>query len=429
MENITIPVSETELQTRIKLNYQRLSTSDYYSIEDIFSPKDYDWWADKEGRALLAFMCHYKLSGIVIPYMEQMLEQMNDHLNPDGYFGPIFTDHIHEQQLSGHSWLLRGLCEHYEVFGDAFCLQAVREITENLYLPKRGRFSSYPIQRDLAKEGDVSGTQIGVLDGWILSSDVGCAFMSIDGLSHAYKITKDTRIKDLLDEMISVYLAIDKVSLQAQTHCTLTAARGMVRMYQETADETYLNGAQEIAKLYFEGGGMTTTYQNLNWWGRPDSWTEPCAIVDSLMLSGELYKLTANEEYRTLAARIYHNGLATAQRDNGGAGTDSAVIEGGADTLQAGMYEAYFCCTMRLAEGLWYISANRELLSAQIEGRVTKHGRIYADGDILYAQVSGGAEAYTEKQVEIDGLILSPLVKFYKLPKELIETTRQKILF
>lgn len=280
------------------------------------------------------------------------------------------------------------------------------------------RFSSYPIQRDLAKEGDVSGTQIGVFDGWILSSDVGCAFMSIDGLSHAYKITKDIRIKDLLDEMISVYLAIDKVSLQAQTHCTLTAARGMVRMYQETGDEAYLKGAQEIARLYFEGGGMTATYQNLNWWGRPDSWTEPCAIVDSLMLSGELYKLTANEEYRTLAARIYHNGLATAQRDNGGA-----------DTLQAGMYEAYFCCTMRLAEGLWYISANRELLSAQIEGRVTKHGRIYADGDILYAQVSGGAEAYTEKQVEIDGLILSPLVKFYKLPKELIKTTRQKILF
>jgi hypothetical protein len=229
--------------------------------------------------------------------------------------------------------------------------------------------------------------------------------------------------------MISVYRAIDKVSLQAQTHCTLTAARGMVRMYQETADETYLNGAQEIAKLYFEGGGMTATYQNLNWWGRPDSWTEPCAIVDSLMLSGELYKLTANEEYRTLAARIYHNGLATAQRDNGGAGTDSAVTEGGADTLQMGMYEAYFCCTMRLAEGLWYISANRELLSAQIEGRVTKRGRIYADGDILYAQVSGGAEAYAEKQVEIDGLILSPLVKFYKLPKELIETARQKILF
>jgi hypothetical protein len=38
-----------------------------------------------------------------------------------------------------------------------------------------------------------------------------------------------------------------------------------------------------------------------------------------MMLAGELYLLTHMEEYQTLAARIYHNGLATAQRDNGGA--------------------------------------------------------------------------------------------------------------
>ncbi len=429
MKTTLISINEQELESRIYLNFLRLSTGDYYSIEDIFSPKDYDWWGDKEGRALLAFLCHYKLSGSVIPCMEQMLAQMNDHLNPDGYFGPILEDEIHEQQLSGHSWLLRGLCEHYEAFSDDDCLQVVRRIVENLYLPKRGRFSTYPVDRSMSTDGGVSGSQIGILDGWILSSDVGCAFMSIDGLSHAYKITKDARIKELLDEMISVYLGIDKVVLQVQTHCTLTAARGMVRMYQETGDESYLSGAQDIAKLYFEGGGMTATYQNLNWWGRPDSWTEPCAIVDSLMLAGELYKLTANEQYRTLAARIYHNGLATAQRDNGGAGTDSLVLDGVNDTLYMGMYEAFFCCTMRLAEGLWYISANRELFAVRTEGKVTKHGRVYADGDILYAQVSGGAEAYAEKQVEIDGYILSPLVKFYKLPKEIIETTRQKVLF
>ncbi len=424
-----IPVSEKELEERIKLNYQRLSTGDYYSIEDIFSPKKYDWYGDKEGRALLAFVCHYNISGAVIPCMEQMLAQIDSHFNSDGYFGPVWQSEIHEQQLSGHSWLLRGLCQHYEAFSDDYCLQAVRRIVENLYLPKRGRFSSYPVDRSLSKDGGVSGSQLGMIDGWILSTDVGCAFMSIDGLSHAYKITKDDRIKALLDEMTAVYLAIDKVSIQAQTHCTLTAARGMVRMYQETGDEAYLRGAEKIAKLYFECGGMTACYQNLNWWGRPDSWTEPCAIVDSLMLAGELYKLTANEHYRTLAARIYHNGLATAQRDNGGAGTDSLVLNGINDTLQACYYEAFFCCTMRLAEGLWYISTNRELFTAHTEGKVTKQGRVYADGDILYAQISGGGEAYAEQEVQIDGLTLSPLVKFYQLPRQVIETTRQKILF
>ena len=424
-----ISVNENELKTRIDLNYQRLSTGEYYSIGDIFSPKDYDWYGDKEGRALLAFVCHYKLSGKAILCMEQMLSQLSDHLNTAGYFGPIFEKEIHEQQLSGHSWLLRGLCEHYEVFGDDYCLQAVRRIVENLYLPIRGRFSSYPVDRSLPQDGGVSGSQIGILDGWILSSDIGCAFMSIDGLSHAYQITKDIRIKELLDEMTAVYLAIDKVSLQAQTHCTLTAARGMVRMYHQTGDTAYLTGAETIAQLYFAGGGMTATYQNLNWWGRPDSWTEPCAIVDSLMLAGELYKLTANENYRTLAARIYHNGLATAQRDNGGAGTDSLVLDCADDSLHMGLYEAFFCCTMRLAEGLLYINDNRELFAAHTAGQVTRQGRVYADGDILYAQITGGGEAYAEKQVQIDGLTLSPLVKFYQLPRQVIESTKQKILF
>ena len=253
--------------------------------------------------------------------------------------------------------------------------------------------------------------------------------MSIDGLSHAYTITHDPRLQELLDEMIGVYLSIDKVTLKAQTHCTLTAARGMMRMYQHTAAQRYLDGAQQIAQLYFEGGGMTETYQNLNWWGRPDSWTEPCAIVDSMMLAGELYKTTTQEQYQVLATRIYHNGLATAQRDNGGAGTDSLVLTGVNDTLFPGMYEAYFCCTMRLAEGLWYVWNNSSLFAYNEDGQVTKHGHIYADGDILYAQVTGGGEAYAEKQVLLDGNVLCPIVKYYKISWEIAETTKQKILF
>ncbi len=144
--------------------------------------------------------------------------------------------------------------------------------------------------------------------------------MSIDGLSHAYRLLGDPAIKELLDEMINVYLGIDKAALRVQTHCTLTAARGMMRLYDLTRDAAYLNGAKSIYALYVYGNGMTATYQNVNWWGRNDTWTEPCAIVDSLMLALQLYLAEGKEEYRKMAARIYHNGLATAQRPNGGAG-------------------------------------------------------------------------------------------------------------
>ena len=426
-----IELDEKELRERINLNRNRLLNDSYYTIDGIFSPSDYEWYGDKEGRALLAFVSHYKINREKIPCMELLLEKMPEHMNEYLYFGPKTSEIIHEQQLSGHSWLLRGLCEHYELFKDAFSLMCVNSIVQHLYMPILGKYSTYPINRENKNEGEVSGSSVGVLNGWKLSTDIGCAFMSIDGLSHAYRILKDDKLKALIDEMILVYSSIDKVSIKAQTHCTLTAARGMMRMFSVTSDEKYLIAAKNIFNLYVFGGGMTYTYQNLNWWGRPDSWTEPCAVIDSLMLALMLYKVEKKEEYRNLAARIYINGFASLQRDNGGAGTDSPVCPGSTKTeLHAEMYEAYFCCTMRLSEGLWYIYENKDLLwSEDSEGISKNENGVYMSGDIIYAEISGGGERYAEKIVSVDGHALSPLLKYYKLPKEIILSTKQKILF
>ncbi len=426
-----IPFDNIQLQKRIALNYDRLAGDPYYQIDQVFAPTDYDWYGDKEGRALLAFVSHYKISGQKILCMEQLLEQYTCRANDQLYFGPKAGEVIHEQQLSGHSWLLRGLCEYHAQFGDAFSLQAVRSIVQHLYLPLKGRIYTYPIDRSHADEGGVSGNSLDEINGWKLSSDIGCAFMSIDGLSHAYQLLRNPELLELLDEMIFFYASIDKVALRAQTHCTLTAARGMMRLYELTGKESYLHYARDIYELYVYGGGMTYTYQNLNWWGRPDSWTEPCAIVDSLMLALMLYKATGVEEYRRTAVRIYINGLASAQRSNGGAGTDSLLCPGsGHHSLFMQMYEAYFCCTMRLAEGLWYISENTALLwsekSETIE--INEHG-IYRCGDYLYAEISGGGESYREEAVEVDGHTLSPLLKYYKLPDDIAANTKQKLVF
>lgn len=424
-------INESELRARIALNYNRLAASPYYQIGEVFSPDAYDWPADKEGRALLAFVSHYKISGRKIPCMDQMLEALPEHLNENGYMGTARTDVFVEQQLSGHSWLLRGLCEYYEQFSDEHALDIIRGITENLFMRTKGCYAAYPTDRSQKTEGGVSGSEIGFCGNWLLSSDIGCAFMSIDGLSHVYKITKDTAVKELVDEMIGVYLSIDKVKLRVQTHCTLTAARGMLRMYAAAAEEKYIDGAKEIYDLYVNGGGMTYTYQNLNWWGRPDSWTEPCAIVDSLMLASELYKVTGDEAYRKVAARIYHNGFSTLQRDNGGAGTDTIVTkESACDCLKACMYEAFFCCTMRLAEGLWYIKENAPLLYAEAVGRVEKNENgVYCDGDILYALPDESLLPYAEEAVQADGMQLTPIVKYYRVPKGIIESAKQRILF
>ena len=276
----------TELDERIARSYDRL-LGDYYQMPGVFQEYCADWPGDKEGRALQAFVSHYKITGKRNPCMKALMEALPTYTNEHLYFDPKQDPVIHEQQLSGHSWYLRGLCEHYEQFGDEFSLTALKSVTEHLFLPTAGRYRTYPVSRDPKhlNEGGVSGHSATLLEGWQLSTDVGCAFMAIDGLSHVYKITKDERGKSLLEEMIEVYSAIDKVTLRAQTHCTLTAARGMLRMYGETGEESYLTRAKAIYDLYTVGGGMDLTYQNLNWWGRPNTWTEPCAIVDSIMVA------------------------------------------------------------------------------------------------------------------------------------------------
>ena len=190
-----------------------------------------------------------------------------------------------------------------------------------------------------------------------------------------------------------------------------------MRLYILTENEKYLRYAEYILSIYVDYG-MTYTYENYNWWGRPETWTEPCGVIDSLMLAVQLYKATKKAEYRTLAARIFHNGFATIQRCNGGAGTSKIVCET-RDILEISGFEAMQCCSMRLAEGLRFIKDNKEILYAETNGKIEKDekGR-YCDGDIIYAETVGD-ESHT----------LHPLIKYYKLTKEEILTTQQRVVF
>ena len=166
------------------------------------------------------------------------------------------------------------------------------------------------------------------------------------------------------------------------------------------------------------------------------------------MVAGELYAVTGEDRYRRMATRIYHNGLATAQRANGGAGTDSVVylpygdFPGVTDQYMTG-YEAPFCCTMRLCEGLWYISAHTDVLWYETDedeaGRLIptkdKQGR-YMSGDILLCEPAIDPAIERESGwklppavTESDGHRLLPLIKYYKTPDAVASALRQKVVF
>ena len=343
-----------ELLKRASRNFDRLEEANYHPA-NVFQEAGYSWPGDMEGRTILALTLLAQATGREPQHLNAILDGLGQHCNARGYMGRILELGLFdEQQLSGHSWLLRGLCEHYLWTGSTADLERIETITNNLLLPLRGGYAAYPARPEDRKQ---SGEAIGSLDtdpsgNWYSSTDIGCAFITLDGATQVYQITRNPQLGELIEEMIAAYLSLDFVGLSCQTHATLSGLRGLLRYCEQTKSQELLSEAERIWALY-QNEGMTENHANYNWFGRPH-WTEPCAIVDSLLVAMILWRLTGDPQRITEAHDIYYSALGHAQRPNGGFGCDTCV---GSDELvlssaSDGLFEAWWCCTMRGAEGL-----------------------------------------------------------------------------
>lgn len=344
---------EGELRVRLMKNFDRLEEEIYQPQKVFMSEAESNWWpGDKEGRTILALTRLAQATGRTPKYLETIINLFPEKVNAKGYFGTIYPEHVFdEQQLSSHGWVLRGLCEYYIWKKDPKVLGYINRIIDNLALPTKGFHQNYPIDPTKRKHGgNQSGNRINEKVGnWILSTDIGCNFIFLDGLVQAYQVTKREEIRPVIDEMIQVFRNTDLVQIKAQTHATLTGLRALLRYYQITGDSLLINTIEKDFDLYRKFA-QTENYENYNWFARPD-WTEPCAVVDSYILSSQLWQITGKPHYAEDAQLIYYNALCFEQRENGGFGTDNCS---GASTafLHADLNEAFWCCTMRGGEGL-----------------------------------------------------------------------------
>ena len=348
-----------ELNTRLMKNFDRLE-EEIYQPENVYMTEEAsNWWpGDKEGRTILALTKLARATGRTPKYLDAILKMFPAKVNEKGYFGTIYpVGVLDEQQLSSHGWVLRGLCEYYLWKKDPVVLGYIKKIVDNLVLPTKGYHKNYLI--DPAKRthgGHESGSRITKKAGnWILSTDTGCDFIFMDGVVQAYQVTKRKELKPVIDEMVEVFRKTDLVQIKAQTHASLTGLRALVRYYLVTGDSSLIQTVEKDFGLYRKFA-RTENYANYNWFGRPE-WTEPCAVVDSYMLSSQLWQITGKPEYAEDAQLIYYNALGFGQRANGGFGTDNCS---GANSvfLHPDTYEAYWCCTMRGGEGLASIAQN-----------------------------------------------------------------------
>ncbi|MEI6351368.1 MAG: hypothetical protein WCP06_09700 [Verrucomicrobiota bacterium] len=350
-----------DLAVRSLLNYSRLE-GPWYRPWEVFGADKHGWPGDWEGRIILALVSQAAATHREPAWLQQILHQLPQHLNERGYLGKICEPGwANEQQLAGHSWLVRGLIAQHERQPDPKLKAIISTIVKQLFLPVAENFRNYPITPEQVREPDH----------WELSHpqsktkshkgsiDTGCGFILMDGLTEAYRFLKWPKIKAMIEIMIERFFMLDLEGAHVQTHATLTCLRGICRYVELTGNRKLLGGVEKIFNRY-KSVAMTEHYGNYNWWGRP-RWTEPCAIIDSFILAVWLWRLSGRPEYIADAHLIYYNGLGHALRADGCFGTDfclGAVApeeDGGLAAynprvLQPRTYEVYWCCTMRGGE-------------------------------------------------------------------------------
>ena len=153
---------------------------------------------------------------------------------------------------------------------------------------------------------------------------------------------------------------------------------------------------------------MTKTFENFNWFDRFDTWTEPCCIVDSFIVSSELYRITKEEKHKKSLRRIWFNALSFCHRANGGAGPNKCTTNE-QRTLKIHKYEAPYCCTMRYCEGLVFVKKNEDLLSFDKSKEIVtdEFGRRFVD-DVMIVKSKDDKEhflcdlAFPENDSEIE---------------------------
>lgn len=343
-------IPDLDSDNELRASVQRLLRDDYLIPDVMVRTVDSDWPGDLAGRLLLSLSRYAQVGMPAAERATELNEAVLEALEPRGYIGPELSEIVDEQQVACHGWVVAGLLQFYSLTGDARSRAAALRVIDTLIAPALRR-RDYPWTRAMGAEvGEPSGTATEVVDGWLLSSDVWCVLLSLNALVPAAIESGRSDLAELIGELAVIVGDLDVVAQHAQLHAVLAAARTIADWSVATGDAHAGHVASGLYATY-EREGRTLNHATYNWFGRPDSWTEPCAIVDSIGVCTSLHALTGDPKYLVDATRIAHNGLAFAERLDGSFGLDS-VATIAAPILAPLAPDAHWCCTIRGAIGL-----------------------------------------------------------------------------
>ena len=271
--------------------------------------------------------------------LKDIMRHVPSLANPDGYLGPKLPEsRANEDTMAGHNGYTYGLAEYALWTKDPETKESLRRMVANLFVPARAAIAGYRETSEAKVDWHLSG------------GDVGQFFTTLDGMTRAYALVPSPEFKATIETAIERYRKLDLVGLSAQTHAMLSAATGILRWHEMHHRPEDLAFAETLYKQY-RAFAVTETFENYNWFNKPQ-WTEACGVIDSFILTVDLWRQTGRANYLEDAHLILFNGLLPGQLHNGGFGTGPCVGHATGTCRTKLHSEAAFCCSMRGGEGI-----------------------------------------------------------------------------
>ena len=271
--------------------------------------------------------------------LKDIMRHVPSLANPDGYLGPKLPEsRANEDTMAGHNGYTYGLAEYALWTKDPAAKESLKRMVANLFVPARAAIAGYRETSEAKVDWHLSG------------GDVGQFFTTLDGMTRAYALVPSPEFKATIETAIERYRKLDLVGLSAQTHAMLSAATGILRWHEMHHRPEDLAFAETLYKQY-RALAMTETFENYNWFNKPQ-WTEACGVIDSFILTVDLWRQTGRANYLEDAHLILFNGLLPGQLHNGGFGTGPCVGHATGTCRTKLHSEAAFCCSMRGGEGI-----------------------------------------------------------------------------
>lgn len=343
-------VADIAEDRRLAASRDRLVRADYDPAAAVERSAVDAWPGDLVGRLLLSWSRLARGGHIDHERVRTLFELMIKESDTLGFFGHPLTDPVDEQQVACHGWVASAYVQYAYAVGDERGFAAGERVVDELLLPALARFDDYPRERAISSAGAPSGAGTEIVNGWLLSTDTWCVLLALNGLVPVWEQTRRHDIAVVIERLVATLAAIDLVEQRAQLHATLAAARCAARYAELSGSPRARSTAVDIYRTYVDHG-RTLNWATYNWFGRPETWTEPCAIVDSIGLALALWRLTGEDDYARDVVRIEENALAFAERADGSFGLDSIATAADPE-LRVITMDAHWCCTMRGCVGL-----------------------------------------------------------------------------